>query len=186
MVWMVPIRHLISYSLAIIQSESITTGITVTQISDRFIYLFLLSFSFLLFFFCFVLVSVLVLEFSVCFVFCFAFCFFLFLVFLTLWQSPSVFFPLVAFFWFHSVIHRKGKIHKMTSSFLFLLMNTKSGLLAGNRWLVCIREYQRILCVYFFGRHLIAWDCRIRSPLVPWSKVASLSVLGMVLNCILW
>ena len=54
----------------------------------------------------------------------------------------NVFFYHFAFFQFHSVAHRKRKIH-----YIFFLFITLSGLLAWTRWSVCIWKSQRILLV---------------------------------------
>ena len=44
-------------------------------------------------------------------------------------EKVQVIANLLAFFYFHSVVHWNSKIHSMASSFFFLLINTKSGLL---------------------------------------------------------
>ena len=66
-----------------------------------------------------------------------------------LWQDPSICLFVFAFFYFHSLVCQNGKIHKTADSLTFLLINTRTGLLARIRWSVCISESQRMLWVSF-------------------------------------
>ena len=54
----------------------------------------------------------------------------------------------ILFFYFYSMICLDSKIHRSADS-LFLLTITRSGLLAGISWSVCISKSQRILCISF-------------------------------------
>ena len=82
-------------------------------------------------------------------------------IFLVLWQGPTI--CLYFLFHFQFVIRWNGKV-QLTVSSLFLLLNIRSGLLAGIMWSVWISKSQRILnvsfsrtdsslCVY----HLVDW-----------------------------
>ena len=58
---------------------------------------------------------------------------------------------LVAFFYFHSVVCRNGKVNYSAGSvfFVFLLTITRTGRLAEIKWSVCISKSQRSLCISF-------------------------------------
>ena len=96
--------------------------------------------------------------------------------------ARSKYLCLIIFFDFHSVVRQNGKVlysaghvlclcHCLSLSlfsffFFFLLIISKSGLLTGIRWSVCISISQRILCVSFSGMdsgfciyHLVEWSC---------------------------
>ena len=64
----------------------------------------------------------------------------------TIGIGVSFIFYILAFFHFHSEVHRNSKIHQITSSF-FLLISTRSGFLTRIEWSICISKFQRILFV---------------------------------------
>ena len=85
------------------------------------------------------------------------------IAFFVLWQGPNTWLSF-RFLWF-SFCSPLGRHSSLFSRFFFLLALTKSSLLAGIRWSVCISKYQRLLCVSFisvdlgFGKyHLAEWS----------------------------
>ena len=77
--------------------------------------------------------------------------------------NVQVFLYILFSFIFRLVVHRNRNIHKM-ANFFFLLINTRSGLLAWLRWCVCISKSHRILWVFITRTdsglciyHLVEW-----------------------------
>ena len=75
------------------------------------------------------------------------------ITFLILWQGPSTYLSF-RYLWFSSC----GLLGRQNSLFyrfsFFPLIITRSGILAGIRWSVCMTKSQRILCVSFLGQIL--------------------------------
>ena len=73
--------------------------------------------------------------------------------FLVLWLGLSTYLPFFAFFDFLFVVHQDGKVSYSVGS-LFLLTITKSSILAGDKWFVCISQFQRIYVSHSSARIL--------------------------------
>ena len=72
---------------------------------------------------------------------------------------------LFTFFQFYSVVSRDSKIDNFASSFFFLLIIIRSGLLAEISWSVCMLKSHRSLCLLFSRTgaglciyHLFVWS----------------------------